>query len=90
MPLDPRALPIYDIMMTAGPQRARLTVVGVPCASCIISVRKALQKARGVESVGASYMLDLILVDYDPAQTTEEEIVRLIKKAGYKAVPRHS
>ncbi len=76
-------------MMATKTQRARLAVVGVPCASCIIPVRKALQKARGVKSVGANYMLDLILVDYDPTLTTEEDIIRCIKKAGYKAVPRH-
>lgn len=71
----------------AAIRRARLTVVGVPCASCIIPVRKALQKARGVKSVAANYMLDLILVDYEPALTSEEEIVKLIGKAGYKAFP---
>lgn len=73
-------------MMAERTQRARLTVVGVPCATCIIPVRKALLKARGVKSVGAAYMLDLILVDYDPNLTNEEEIIGLIKKAGYKAV----
>lgn len=66
-------------------QRVRLTVVGVPCASCIIPVRKALQNARGVKSVGANYMLDLILVDYDSTLTTEDEIIKLIDKVGYKA-----
>lgn len=73
--------------MTTKTQRAKLTVVGVPCASCIIPVRKALQKAKGVKSVGANYILDLILVDYDPTLTTEGDIIRSIKKTGYKAVP---
>ncbi len=76
-------------MMETNTQRARLTVVGVPCASCIVPVRKALQKAKGVKSVGANYMLDLILVDYDPTLTTEGDIIRSIRKTGYKAVPIH-
>lgn len=72
--------------MAERTQRARLTVVGVPCATCVIPLRKALQKAKGVKSVGAAYMLDLILVDYDPSLTNVEEIIGLIGKAGYKAV----
>lgn len=64
-------------------------MVGVSCASCIIPVRRALQKAKGIRSVGANYMLDLILVDYEPTLTTEEEIIRIIERAGYKAVRRH-
>lgn len=75
-------------MTKEATQRARLTVVGVSCASCIIPVRKALQKAKGVRSVGANYMLDLILVDYEPTLTTDEEIIRIIERAGYKAVRR--
>lgn len=73
-------------MMAEQTRRARLKVVGVPCASCIIPVRKALQRAKGVKSVGANYMLDLILVDYEPALTSEEEMIRVIARAGYKAV----
>ncbi len=74
--------------MTANSiRRARLTIVGVPCASCVIPVRKALLKAKGVKQAGANYVLDLILVDYDSALTSEAEIISVIKKAGYKAIP---
>ncbi len=36
--------------------------------------------------MGSNYVLDLILVDYEPALTSEEEIIELIAKAGYKAI----
>jgi len=67
-------------------QRARLRIVGVHCSTCIIPVRRALEKAEGVKSVGANYITDLILVDYDEKVTTEAEIVALIKKVGYEAI----
>jgi Cu+-exporting ATPase len=70
-----------------GLRRIALTVIGVPCASCIIPIRKALRSAKGVKWVGANYMLDLILVDYDPALTSEQEIIGAIRKAGFEAVP---
>jgi copper chaperone CopZ len=67
-------------------QRVRLRIVGVHCSTCIIPVRRALEKAEGVKSVGANYMTDLILVGYDEKVTNEAEIVALIKKVGYEAI----
>ena len=67
-------------------QRARLRIVGVHCSTCIIPVRRALDKAEGVKSVGANYMTDLILVDYDEKITNEAKILALIKKVGYEAI----
>jgi len=61
--------------------------VGARCSTCIIPVRKALEKAEGVRSVGANYVADLILVDYDERVIDASAIVALIKKVGYEAVP---
>jgi Cu+-exporting ATPase len=60
--------------------------VGVRCSTCILPVRRALEKAEGVKSVGANYMMDLILVDYDERITNVAEILALIKKVGYEAI----
>ena len=60
--------------------------MGPHCSTCIIPVRKALEKADGVRSVGANYMADLILVDYDEKVTDTPTILTLIKKAGYDAI----
>ena len=32
-------------------------------------------------------MLDLVLVDYDPNVLTREEIMGIVKKTGYVAIP---
>jgi Cu+-exporting ATPase len=66
-------------------RRARLRIIGVPCSNCILPVRKALEKAGGIKSVGANYMTDMILVDYDEKVISETEILALIKKVGYEA-----
>lgn len=66
---------------------ARLRIIGVPCASCIVPVRKALQNANGVNFVGANYVLDLILVDYDPSILGERDVIEIIRKTGYEAAP---
>ena len=56
------------------------------CSTCIVPVRRALEKADGVQSVGANYMMDLVLVDYDEKITNEAKILALIKKLGYEAI----
>ncbi len=62
-------------------------MVGVSCASCITPIRRALEKAKGIEWVGASVMLDLLLIDYDPTIITVSEVIAKIKKVGYTAIP---
>jgi copper chaperone CopZ len=56
-------------------KRPRLRIVGAHCSTCILPVRRTLEKADGVKSVGANYMTDKILVDYDEKVTNENEIV---------------
>jgi len=67
-------------------KRARIRIIGARCSTCIIPVRKALEKSEGVKSVGANYMADLILVDYDEKLINTQTILALVKKAGYDAV----
>jgi len=67
-------------------KRARIRIIGARCSACIIPVRKALKKSEGVKSVGANYMADLILVDYDERVIDTQTILALVKKAGYDAV----
>lgn len=68
-------------------RRLRLTIVGASCATCIIPIRKALEKTEGVKYIGANYVADLILIDYDSKLVTVPEIVSIIKDLGYDAVP---
>jgi copper chaperone CopZ len=67
--------------------RLRLRIVGASCSTCVIPVRKALERTKGVKWVGANVMLDLILVDYDPEMVEANKIIEAVKKAGYTAVP---
>ncbi|MFQ6011119.1 MAG: cation transporter [Nitrososphaerales archaeon] len=72
----------------AATERLRLTIVGVPCATCVIPIRRALEKTEGIMSVGANYVADLILIDFDPGLISTTEIISRIKDTGYEAIPR--
>jgi len=67
-------------------QTVRLRIVGVHCSTCILPVRRALEKASGVRSVGANYIADLILVEYDERLIDVAAILAIIKKTGYDAI----
>jgi len=67
-------------------KRLKLNILGVPCTSCIIPVRKALERTPGILKVGTNQLLDLLLIDYDPSKVDEESLIEIIRKTGYKAV----
>ena len=64
-----------------------MRIVGVSCATCIVPIRRSLERITGVKWIGANVVLDLILVDYEPGVTDKTAILAAIKKAGYNAVP---
>jgi P-type Cu+ transporter len=68
-------------------RRLRLRIVEASCATCIVPVRKALEREPGVKRVGANVVLDLILVDYDTTLIDVRKIIETIKRTGYNAVP---
>ena len=68
-------------------ERLKLRIVGLDCVSCSRVIHRALQDTKGVHKVGVSYLLDLVLVDYDPALLTKDDIMKLVKKTGYDVVP---
>jgi len=68
-------------------KRLRVRIVGLDCASCSRVINRALEGLKGVRNVGTSYMLDLMLIDYDPTILTKDEILAAIKETGYDAIP---
>lgn len=60
-----------------------LSVPGMYCAACPISVRKALEKVPGVTNVKASYEPKEAVVTFDDAKTSIEKLVEATKNAGF-------
>ncbi len=67
-------------------ERLRLRLVDASCATCVVPVRRALERVIGVEWVSANPVLDLIFVVYDPRLTDPDHIISEVKKTGYTAV----
>ena len=60
-----------------------LSVPGMNCAACPITVRKALGKVAGVQSVKATLEPPEAVVTFDDATTSIEKLTEATKGAGY-------
>ncbi len=62
-------------------------VGGMTCAACQAHVDRAVSKLDGVESVAVNLLAGSMMVDYDPAQVTSDDICTAVDRAGYSASP---
>lgn len=65
----------------------KFDVGGMTCAACQAHVDRAVSKLDGVESVAVNLLAGSMLVDYDPAQVTPDDICTAVDRAGYSASP---
>ena len=62
-------------------------VGGMTCAACQAHVDRAVSKLDGVHSVAVNLLAGSMLVDYDPAQVSPDDICTAVDRAGYSASP---
>ena len=65
----------------------KFNVGGMTCAACQAHVDRAVSKLDGVQSVAVNLLAGSMLVDYDPAQVTPDDICTAVDRAGYSASP---
>ncbi len=64
-------------------QEITLSVPGMDCPMCPITVRKALEKVDGVSKVQASLKTKEVHVMFDPAQTGVKRLITVIENSGF-------
>lgn len=67
----------------AATQTVTLSVPGMTCAACPITVKVALKKVKGVSQVDASYSQREAVVTFDDTQTSVEALTEATANAGY-------
>jgi len=68
-------------------ERLKLRIVGLDCVSCSRVINRALEGVRGVSRVEVSFMMDLVFIEHNPNLVSKEEIISIVKKTGYDAIP---
>ena len=65
----------------------KFDVGGMTCAACQAHVDRAVSKLDGVQSVAVNLLAGSMMVDYDPAQISPDDICTAVDRAGYSASP---
>ncbi len=59
-----------------------LTIEGMSCGHCVMSVKKAIDALEGINSSDVS--IGTARVDYDESKTNMDEIAKAVQNSGYK------
>lgn len=70
---------------SAATRTVTLSVPGMTCAACPITVKKALTKVEGVSEVEVVFEQRQAVVTYDDARTNVQALAAATENAGYPA-----
>ena len=70
---------------SAATQTVTLSVPGMTCAACPITVKKALTRVEGVSKVDVAFEQREAAVTFDDARTTAGALTQATENAGYPA-----
>jgi len=74
-----------DKTMTKESKKTVLDIEGMTCASCALTIEKALEKHHGVEKANVNLASEKAHVAYDPKVTSKKELVETVRATGYDA-----
>lgn len=72
----------------AATKTVTLSVPGMTCAACPVTVKTALSRVKGVEKVEVSFEKKEAVVTYDDAKTNVAALKEACKNAGYPATEK--
>jgi copper chaperone CopZ len=67
-------------------ESAFFKIVGMYCISCKPIVEKQLKDEKGIKKIDIDYLIDSVVIDYDPLLINKDEIKKRLEKSGYKFV----
>lgn len=72
------AVPVWAV-----PKTVKLAVPGMTCATCPITVKKALTNVNGVTKAEVSFEKREAIVTFDDAKTNVQALTKATENAGY-------
>jgi periplasmic mercuric ion binding protein len=64
---------------------AMIMLPTMQCDTCVKTIKAAVEKVQGVDSVSIDLKMKMAHVHFDPAKTSQENIEKAIAAAGYDA-----
>jgi mercuric ion binding protein len=72
----------------AATQTVTLSVPGMTCAACPLTVKQALSKVQGVSKTEVSYEKKQAVVSFDDAKTNVQALTKATADAGYPSTSK--
>jgi Cu+-exporting ATPase len=72
---------------TGPKEKTELKVSGMTCATCAVTIEKALEGVEGVEKADVNLGLERVVVEYDPKKAKLTDLRKAVAEAGYEVVP---
>lgn len=73
----------------AATQTVTLSVPGMTCAACPITVKRALSKVEGVSQVDVTFETREAVVIFDDAKTNLQKLIKATEDTGYPSSVKH-
>jgi mercuric ion binding protein len=80
---------LFGPSVQAGTQTVILSVPGMTCPACPITVKKALTQVDGVADVKVSYEPREAVVTFDDTRTSVDELTEATANAGYPSTAKN-
>lgn len=83
------AVPLYcwaTLALAAPPQSVTLVVKSMTCEVCPITVKKALEKVPGVQSVKMDFEKKTATITFDPEEAKPEMLTKATTEVGYPSM----
>lgn len=68
-------------------EKVDFAITGMTCAACAARIEKQLTKVPGVAHVSVNLASEKATVEYVPGIVTPQNLVRIVEKTGYGAIP---
>jgi len=72
----------------AGMKTVTLSVPGMTCAACPLTVKQSLSKVQGVSKTEVSYEKKQAVVSFDDAKTNVQALTKATADAGYPSTAK--
>ena len=65
-------------------------IIGMSCINCSNSIKHTLSKTKGVLFVDVNFGSNIMIIEYEENIISEKEIIKIVKKLGFKATNTNS
>lgn len=61
-------------------------ILGIHCASCVMTIERMLQKQAGVKSVSVNFVSEAALIEFDENLISKKDLVKAVADVGYTLI----